>query len=470
MATYKISQLADTNSIEDNDYFPVVDDTENQTKRVDAQVIKQYMTGSVVNSLSASVLSGSDTYTTTLTSSYTTGSDAKLTTLSASFVTGSDAKFTSISASSITANEYNVVTINRTTLSQEGSTKFGDDSGDTHQFSGSMYVSGNVSGSRAEFTSLTGALDWSYVENTPTTLTGYGITDSVTLGTEQTITGRKTFSSAITGSITGSIAEFTEITSSDFNSQTPAVFVNSAGVAGSNSAFTFKTDSSVTGYLFSIKHNTTEQFYLRYDGYAYFNDTITLKNSYLIRQELISGVNTGIWESRLRSAQFSASGSAASDRPAVRIGSQNIDSNERVLSISNGLYNAYYPSQTTTDVVDVYGNGDVDISGSLIANVRVSGSVASPIDATSYTLSSADRGKTLLFSSSATQDITCSSGLDVGYNCTFVQMGSGQLILSGASGVELLNRQSHTGSAGQYAAVSIVVVDTDKIIIAGDTI
>ena len=114
--------------------------------------------------------------------------------------------------------------------------------------------------------------------------------------------------------------------------------------------------------------------------------------------------------------------------------------------------------------------GVMDVKGPLVADVHVSGTVASPISVTSYTLSSADRGKTLLFSSSATQDITCSSGLDVGYNCTFVQMGSGQLILSGASGVELLNRQSHTGSAGQYAAVSVIVVDTDKIIIAGDTV
>ena len=282
------------------------------------------------------------------------------------------------------------------------------------------------------------------------------------------ITG-STFNVLTSSNITGSDGKFTSITSSYFNSQDPAVFVNSAGVTGNTSAFTFKTDASVSGYLVSLKHDNTEQFYMRYDGYAYFNDTITVQNSQIIRLATVGSVNTALWESRLKPAQFGASGSAASNRPAVRIGSQNIDSNEKVLSISKGLYNAYYPSQTTTDVVDVYGNGDMDVSGSLIANVRVSGSVASPIDVASYTLSSADRGKTLLFSSSVTQDITCSSGLDVGYNCTFVQMGSGQLILSGASGVELLNRQSQTGSAGLYAAVSVVVIDTDKIIIAGDT-
>ena len=71
--------------------------------------------------------------------------------------------------------------------------------------------------------------------------------------------------------------------------------------------------------------------------------------------------------------------------------------------------------------------GNLNISGSLIADVALSGAVGSEITSTSYTLSTDDRGKTLLFSSSAIQGITCSSGIDVGYNSTFIQMGSGQM-------------------------------------------
>lgn len=110
----------------------------------------------------------------------------------------------------------------------------------------------------------------------------------------------------------------------------------------------------------------------------------------------------------------------------------------------------------------------LDVSGSLIADVALSGAVGSEITSTSYTLSADDRGKTLLFSSSATQGITCSSGLSVGYNSTFIQLGSGQLELT-ASGVSVLNRQSHTKSAGLYAAVSVVIVSADTYILAGDT-
>ena len=110
----------------------------------------------------------------------------------------------------------------------------------------------------------------------------------------------------------------------------------------------------------------------------------------------------------------------------------------------------------------------LDVSGSLIADVALSGAVGSEITSTSYTLSADDRGKTLLFSSSVTQGITCSSGLSVGYNSTFIQLGSGQLELT-ASGVSVLNRQSHTKSAGLYAAVSVVIVSADTYILAGDT-
>ena len=47
------------------------------------------------------------------------------------------------------------------------------------------------------------SVDWDDVANTPTTVSGYGVTDAVTTSGNQTIGGTKTFSSTITGSITG---------------------------------------------------------------------------------------------------------------------------------------------------------------------------------------------------------------------------------------------------------------------------
>jgi hypothetical protein len=137
------------------------------------------------------------------------------------------------------------------------------------------------------------------------------------------------------------------------------------------------------------------------------------------------------------------------------------------LSEQQTLTNKIFGS--TFDAVHQF-TGSVEVSGTLIADVAlVTGAVGPEITSTSYSLSSADRGKTLLFSSSVTQGITCSSGLNVGYNATFIQLGSGQLELSASVGSSILNRQSHTKTAGLYAAASVVIISANTYLFAGDT-
>lgn len=102
--------------------------------------------------------------------------------------------------------------------------------------------------------------------------------------------------------------------------------------------------------------------------------------------------------------------------------------------------------------------------GTIVADIELSGNIA----VSSYTLSYADHGKTLLFSSSAAQAITCSSGLSAGFNVTCVQLGTGQLDFSG-SGVSLVNRFAHTSSAGQYSSVSVIVLNGSQHLLVGDT-
>ena len=102
--------------------------------------------------------------------------------------------------------------------------------------------------------------------------------------------------------------------------------------------------------------------------------------------------------------------------------------------------------------------------GTVVADIEISGNIG----AASYSITSADQGKTLLFSSSSPQAITCSSGLQTGFNVTCVQLGAGQLDFSG-SGVTLVNRFAHTSSAGLYSAVSVVVLNASQYLLVGDT-
>lgn len=130
----------------------------------------------------------------------------------------------------------------------------------------------------------------------------------------------------------------------------------------------------------------------------------------------------------------------------------------------------YFPDKDTIGfTVDNFQKVRIDdagllVNGSLVADVEVSFEITSP----TYTLTSTDRGKTLLFNSGTAQTITCPSGLDTGFNITAIQLGTGQLNFVG-SGVTLVNRFGHSSSAGQYSAVSVIVISATQHLVVGDT-
>jgi hypothetical protein len=65
--------------------------------------------------------------------------------------------------------------------------------------------------------------------------------------------------------------------------------------------------------------------------------------------------------------------------------------------------------------------------------------------------------------------VTVDSGLGAGFNCSFVQKGAGQVSFTGAAGVTINNRQSHTKINAQYGVASIVAYAADTFVLAGDT-
>jgi hypothetical protein len=80
------------------------------------------------------------------------------------------------------------------------------------------------------------SVDWDDVSNTPTTITGYGITDAVTTSGNQTVGGTKTFSSTITGSITGNAGTVTN-----------GVYTSGDQTIGGNKNFSSTIIGSVSG-------------------------------------------------------------------------------------------------------------------------------------------------------------------------------------------------------------------------------
>ena len=301
MANVKISQLPTASAVTGDDFLPIVDSGSTTTQQASFQQVLDYVTGSTFNELTVGSLSASFLY---------------------------------VSAS---------------VIQKSGSTKFGDTSDDTHQFTGSVYVSQNIEANQ---------------------ITASVVSASNFYGDGSGITG-------VTGEWDG----------------------------------THTGNAEITGTL-SVENG---------------NINIT-ENAYFLQGTATGGSNVSLI--------------GVSSGDEIEIGNQGY----------------------TNRVVD-----DLVVSGTLVGSVALSGAVGSEIQVSSYSLSADDRGKTLIFSSSATQGITCSSGLDVGFNSTFIQYGSGQLELSAASGVTILNRQSHTKTAGTYAAASVVIISSDVYLFSGDT-
>jgi hypothetical protein len=87
---------------------------------------------------------------------------------------------------------------------------------------------------------------------------------------------------------------------------------------------------------------------------------------------------------------------------------------------------------------------------------------------TAYTLLASDNGKVVVLNNGSAVTVTVPSGLGVGFNCSFMQKGAGQVTFS-ASSTTINNRQSHTKIKGQYGVASILAYVADTFVLAGDT-
>lgn len=86
---------------------------------------------------------------------------------------------------------------------------------------------------------------------------------------------------------------------------------------------------------------------------------------------------------------------------------------------------------------------------------------------TSRTLSATDNGKVIVCSNASAVTITVPAGLAVGFNCTLIQANTGKVTLSPSSTV-VDSYSALLSTMGQYAVISIISVDTDVFVAAGN--
>lgn len=86
----------------------------------------------------------------------------------------------------------------------------------------------------------------------------------------------------------------------------------------------------------------------------------------------------------------------------------------------------------------------------------------------SYTLLPSDNGMLLSVSNSVVTYMAVSSSLPYAFNCTFFQSGSGKVAFLSESSVTMRTRTSATGSAGQFAMMSMLRMPNGDFILTGD--
>jgi hypothetical protein len=110
-------------------------------------------------------------------------------------------------------------------------------------------------------------------------------------------------------------------------------------------------------------------------------------------------------------------------------------------------------------------SGTVDLGGNKLEDFDAS---INEQTGTTYTLLAGDNGKVIKFTNGSAITLTLPSGLGLGFNCSVIQYGAGQITFT-ASGSTLYNRQSHTKTAAQYAVTGLVSCVADVYVLAGDT-
>ena len=124
--------------------------------------------------------------------------------------------------------------------------------------------------------------------------------------------------------------------------------------------------------------------------------------------------------------------------------------------------------KTGSDIA--YTTGNISTTGALTGGnsntSTISGFAANVGTITAaYNLSATDNGKILQSTSATAITITIpSTGLPTGFNCTLVQLGTGQLTFSGT----FFNRGGFTKTASQYSIVSIIHLGSNNIIVSGE--
>jgi len=101
---------------------------------------------------------------------------------------------------------------------------------------------------------------------------------------------------------------------------------------------------------------------------------------------------------------------------------------------------------------------------------RISSSAINSQTGTTYTFLESDNGKVVTFNNGSAVTVTIPTALPVGFNCTAIQLGAGQVGFTAASGVTLQSYGAQYRLIGQHASASIIEYSTNIVNLSGNLV
>jgi hypothetical protein len=114
-------------------------------------------------------------------------------------------------------------------------------------------------------------------------------------------------------------------------------------------------------------------------------------------------------------------------------------------------------------------SGGITFGGTVASNsgYQITSATINGQTGTSYSLTASDNGKIITMSNGATSTVTIIAGLPVGYSTMVIQLGTGQVGFTAASGVTMNAYASGFKISGQHGAASIVSYATNIFNVSG---
>jgi hypothetical protein len=135
-----------------------------------------------------------------------------------------------------------------------------------------------------------------------------------------------------------------------------------------------------------------------------------------------------------------------------------------------------YNTSSSSTLLEVLGglsvSNGVTFNGTVSSDTgyRITSSAINAQTGTTYTLLESDNGKILTFSNASTTTVTVPTALPIGFNCTAIQLGAGQVGFTAASGVTLNSYGNQYKLIGQHASASIIEYTTNIVNLSGNLI